>query len=73
MTLVLPILNLNCSFFYSLPTFHLILSHLHLILEDVVHMMVYPEVSGLATWSENCKWHSSLPLRAVVSLICESV
>jgi hypothetical protein len=34
---------------------------------------VYPKVSGLSTWSENCKWHSSLPLRAVVSLFYESV
>jgi hypothetical protein len=34
---------------------------------------VYPKVSGLAAWSENCKWYSSLPLGAVVSLICESV
>jgi hypothetical protein len=23
---------------------------------------VYPKVSGLVTWSENCKWYSSLPL-----------
>jgi hypothetical protein len=34
---------------------------------------VYPKVSGLAAWSENCKWYSSLPLGAVVSLSCESV
>jgi hypothetical protein len=34
-------------------------------------MRVYPKVSGLAAWSENCKWHSSLPLGAVVSLFCE--
>jgi hypothetical protein len=34
---------------------------------------VYPEVSGLATWSKNCKWHSSMPLGAVVSLFCELV
>jgi hypothetical protein len=34
---------------------------------------VYPKVSGLAAWSENCKWYSSLPLDAVVSLFCESV
>jgi hypothetical protein len=27
---------------------------------------VYPKVSGLAAWSENCKWYSSLPLCAVV-------
>jgi hypothetical protein len=31
-------------------------------------MKVYPKVSGLATWSENCKWYSSLPLGAVVWL-----
>jgi hypothetical protein len=31
---------------------------------------VYPKVSGLAAWSENCKWYSSLPLDAVVSLFC---
>jgi lipopolysaccharide export LptBFGC system permease protein LptF len=29
---------------------------------------VYPKVSGLAAWSENCKWYISLPLGAVVSL-----
>jgi hypothetical protein len=34
---------------------------------------VYPKVSGLAAWSENCKWYSFLPLGAVVSLFCESV
>jgi hypothetical protein len=34
---------------------------------------VYPKVSGLAAWSENCKWYSSLPLGAAVSLFCESV
>jgi hypothetical protein len=33
---------------------------------------VYPKVSELAAWSENCKWYSSLPLGAVVSLFCES-
>jgi hypothetical protein len=35
-------------------------------------MRVYPKVSGLAAWSENCKWYSPLPLGAVVSLIRES-
>jgi len=35
--------------------------------------MVYPKVSGLAAWSENCKWYSSVPLDAVVLLFCESV
>jgi hypothetical protein len=34
---------------------------------------VYPEVSVLASWRENCKWYSSLPLGAVISLFCESV
>jgi hypothetical protein len=36
-------------------------------------MRVYPKVCGLAAWSENCKWYSSVPLGAVVSLFCESV
>jgi hypothetical protein len=36
-------------------------------------MRVYSKVSGLAAWSENCKWYSSLLLVAVVSLFCESV
>jgi hypothetical protein len=39
----------------------------------IKNMRVYPKVSGLAAWSENCKWYSSLPLGAVVSLFCESV
>jgi len=34
---------------------------------------MYPKVSGLAAWSENWKWYSSLPLGAVASLFCESV
>jgi len=25
----------------------------------LIHTTVYPKVSGLATWSENCKWYSS--------------
>jgi hypothetical protein len=37
------------------------------------NMRMYPEVSGLAAWSENCKWYSSLPLGAAVSLFCELV
>jgi hypothetical protein len=37
------------------------------------HTKVYPKVSGLAACSENCKWYSSLPLCADVSLFCESV
>jgi hypothetical protein len=34
---------------------------------------VYQIVSGLAARSEKCKWYSSLPLDAVVSLFGESV
>jgi hypothetical protein len=34
---------------------------------------MYPKISRLAAWSENCKRYSSLPLGAVVSLFCESV
>jgi hypothetical protein len=37
------------------------------------HTRVYPKVSGLAAWSENCKWYISVPLGAVVSLFRESV
>jgi hypothetical protein len=32
----------------------------------VLHTRVYPKVTGLAAWSENCKWYSSLPLDLVV-------
>jgi hypothetical protein len=44
----------------------------HGLLCAAVSTRVYPKVSGLAAWSENCKWYSSLPLGAVVSLFCES-
>jgi hypothetical protein len=37
------------------------------------YTIVYPEVSGLIAWSENCKWYSSLPLDVIVSLFYESV
>jgi protocadherin-16/23 len=38
-----------------------------------MYTWVYPKVSGLTAWrSENCKWFSSLPLGAVVSLFCDS-
>jgi hypothetical protein len=38
-----------------------------------VRARMYPKVSGLAAWSEKCKWYSSLPVGAVLSLFCESV
>jgi hypothetical protein len=37
------------------------------------YMRVYPKVSGLAAWNKNCKWYSSLPPGAVVSLFYEPV
>jgi hypothetical protein len=49
------------------------LFHIILFVLVCVVMRVYPKVSGLATWSENCKWYSSLALGAVVSLSCEAV
>jgi len=42
--------------FTSFPTYH---SH-----PSSHRTGVYPKVSGLADWSENCKWYSSLPLGA---------
>jgi hypothetical protein len=36
----------------------------------VRYTRVDPKVSGLAAWSENYKWYSSLPLSAVLSLFC---
>jgi hypothetical protein len=38
-----------------------------------LYTRTYPKVSGLAAWSKNCKWYSSLPLGAVVSLFYETV
>jgi hypothetical protein len=43
------------------------------VLVPVAYKRVYPKVSGLAAWSENCKWYSSLPPDAVLSLFYESV
>jgi len=39
----------------------------------IICTRVYPKASGPATWSENCKWYSFLPIDVVVSLFCESV
>jgi hypothetical protein len=36
--------------------------------KNVQYTRVYPKVSGMASWGENCKWYSSLPLGAIVSL-----
>jgi hypothetical protein len=41
-----------------------------------IYIFIYEgdtKVSGLAARSENCKWYSSLPVGAVVSLFYESV
>jgi hypothetical protein len=52
---------------------HKELRHLLKVGLAAVNTRVYPKVSGLAAWSENCKWFSSLLLGAAVSLFCESV
>jgi hypothetical protein len=39
---------------------------------EFLYTRVYPKVSGLAAWGENCRWYSFLPLCAVVPLFCES-
>jgi len=54
--------NFPCNMFFR---------ELRLIVRDR-HTRVYPKVSGLAAWSKNCEWYSSLPLDAVISLFCES-
>jgi hypothetical protein len=33
---------------------------------------VYPEVSGLATWSENCKWYSGHEVKLYRYFMCQS-
>jgi len=38
-------------------------------LEDTTRM--YPKLTGLAAWNENCKWYRFLPLDVVLSLFCE--
>jgi hypothetical protein len=43
------------------------------LIKHFIITRVYPKVSELAAWSENCKWYSFMPLDAVVSLFCESV
>jgi hypothetical protein len=47
--------------------------HVEAVLLGLTCTRVCPKVSGLAAWSENCKWHIYLPLGAVVSLFYESV
>jgi hypothetical protein len=61
-----------------LPSLYLKHTHVHTCARAHTHTYahytrVYKKVSGLAAWRENCKWYSSLPLGAVVSLFYESV
>jgi hypothetical protein len=71
-------------YFYLFPrdTLHCSVSYVHTYVRTRTYThtqiraraaKVYPKVSGLAAWSENCKQYKSLPLHAVVSLFCESV
>jgi hypothetical protein len=63
--------NLGDSFeIFIFETFE---SVLYVYSEQRKYTNMYPKVSGLAAWSENCRWYSSLPIGAVVSLFCESV
>jgi hypothetical protein len=58
---MLVTLSRNISFLLHFVRYSLCVSY---------YTTVYPKVSGLAAWSENCKWYSSLPLCAVVPLFC---
>jgi hypothetical protein len=42
--------------------------YIYLFIYLLQNKSAYPKVSGLAALSEKCKWYSSLPLGAVVSL-----
>jgi hypothetical protein len=53
--------------------YYIEVSSIHESYGVITNTRVYPKVSGLTAWSENCKWNSSLPLDAVVSLFCQSV
>jgi hypothetical protein len=50
-----------------------IYTYIHTYVRTYVRTRVYPKISGLAAWGENSEWYSSLPLGAVVLLLCESV
>jgi hypothetical protein len=50
----------------------LVNAHLTVISKSVIYEVVSISFRTVA-WSENCKWYSSLPLGAVVSLFYESV
>jgi hypothetical protein len=56
-----------CSYTEPLPTPRSMLHERHAG-TSFKYTRVYPKISGLAAWSENCKWYGSLPLGAVVSL-----
>jgi hypothetical protein len=67
-------ISLSISQFLSVAiVFHVSTQFLQSNIRILFHTRVYPKVSGLAVWSENCKLYSSLPLGALVSLFYESV
>jgi hypothetical protein len=47
-------------------------TYIHTHTHTYTYTRVYPKVSGLAIWSENCKRYSSLPQGAALSLFCKS-
>jgi hypothetical protein len=70
---VTPVFRKYCQLYLLKLITHLYAKFLLFALAECCNTRVYPKVSGLATWSENCKWYSSLLLDVVVSLTCESV
>jgi hypothetical protein len=65
-------LNITLSYFVKHPCYSDSACVCVCVCRYVLRTRVYPKVSGLAAWSENCNWYSSLSLGAVVSLFCES-
>jgi hypothetical protein len=57
----------------SIKTHHAMLKDNCTTISWWANTRMHAKVSGLAAWSENCNWYSSLPLDAVVSLFCESL
>jgi hypothetical protein len=65
-TLPLPYYCCCCCCCYYYYYYYYYYHHHHHHYYYYYSTRVYPKVSGLAGWSENCKWYSCLPLGAVV-------
>jgi hypothetical protein len=71
--LVTPTFIIHCILLYIALELNLMSALGTMYHTDSNFTRMYPNVSGLAAWSKNFKWYSSLPLGEVVSLFCESV